>query len=348
MPELSIGNLSDFRIFVPNIPLLGVSSLANKWSMFAAFSLGTLAKALNLQPILNLTVEEYLWGYEDPLVKLGSQFVPNFIDIEKFGLLERMMNDGHNVVGMHLPGSYESGASEVINVRDFSIDTWNGHRGLNQWHFDENANLTGRNTACNTLRGTYDGTLFPKGFREDFLVYRKAFCRTLKIRHSHSERVDHTDVEWFRFDENAFVNHGSDPNTNCFCENGSCLKKGLGDISPCYYSKDGAFAFSGQQLFYIIIEHLSDIPIAVSMPHFLNSDPSLLENIDGLKPTLAEHDSWVGVQPQFGVPMTVRIRVQVNLVVEQTKFNSLTKPFDGLAVPLLWLEIVSIQSHFRK
>lgn len=42
---------------------------------------------------------------------------------------------------------------------------------------------------------------------------------------------------------------------------------------------------------------LSDIPTAVSFPHFYNSDPSLLLGVDGLKPDAKKHSSEIIFQP---------------------------------------------------
>lgn len=58
--------------------------------MFAALGLGTLLKSMNSQPMLNLSVYDYLWGYEDPLVRLASNIVPNIINFETFGILDRV------------------------------------------------------------------------------------------------------------------------------------------------------------------------------------------------------------------------------------------------------------------
>jgi scavenger receptor class B, member 1 len=57
-------------------------------SVFIYFS--TLTKALNSPPILNITVYDYLWGYEDQLVRLASNIVPSFITFDKLGLLDRV------------------------------------------------------------------------------------------------------------------------------------------------------------------------------------------------------------------------------------------------------------------
>lgn len=77
-------------VTVPNIPLLGASTAASEMSMFAALALSTLTKSLNAQPMLNLTVNDYLWGYEDPLVKLAANIVPTIITFESFGIMDRV------------------------------------------------------------------------------------------------------------------------------------------------------------------------------------------------------------------------------------------------------------------
>lgn len=88
--EKSIGDPDVDIVTVPNIPLLGASSAAASYSFFAALALSGLTKSLNSEPILNLTVHEYLWGYDDPLVKLASRVIPNVITFESFGLLDRV------------------------------------------------------------------------------------------------------------------------------------------------------------------------------------------------------------------------------------------------------------------
>lgn len=96
-----------------------------------------------------------------------------------------------------------------------------------------------RNSVCNTLRGAYDGTIFPQNIskNEEFRVYRKAFCRTLPIRFDHAGELDGLEAYFFELAENAFDSDMDDPNSSCFCTDTKCLKKGLGNITPCYYSK---------------------------------------------------------------------------------------------------------------
>lgn len=94
-------------------------------------------------------------------------------------------------------------------------------------------------TNCNSIHGTYDGTLFPRNMTkgETFRIYRKAFCRTLPIVYSHPGVVDGIEAYYFKLHEKAFDSDITDPDSSCFCVNRKCLKKGLGNITPCYYSK---------------------------------------------------------------------------------------------------------------
>ena len=48
------------------------------------------ANLVKTKPILNMTAYDYLWGFDDPLVKLVSGIVPNFINFQKFGILDRV------------------------------------------------------------------------------------------------------------------------------------------------------------------------------------------------------------------------------------------------------------------
>lgn len=84
---------------------------------------------------------------------------------------------------------------------------------------------------------------------------------------------------------------------------------------------------------------LIDIPTAVSYPHFYRSDPSLLAAVDGLNPDAEKHGSEMVLQPQLGVPMRVHIRLQINLLMDNTKFNSRVRPYENLVIPVIWLEI---------
>ncbi|XP_073817734.1 scavenger receptor class B member 1 [Musca autumnalis] len=314
--EKSIGDPKDDHIIAANIPYMGASSAATSLSTFAALGVSALTRQMKSKPMLKVSVYEYLWGYEDNLVELASRFVPNFINFRKFGILERIFDEGENTVTMKLPSKNKHKDGKPKNpsgLRDYALDTWNGGKEIKFWTKNR-----GNLTNCNSIRGTYDGTLFPRQITkgETFRIYRKAFCRALPIVYSHPGQIDGIVAYHFKLHENAFDSDRSDPDTSCYCNYKKCLKKGLGNVTPCYYN----------------------IPLAISFPHFFNSDPSLLEGVDGLSPNESKHGSEVAIQPQLGIPMRVYSRFQVNLMVDDVKFNREMSKFRNTVIPLLWLE----------
>lgn len=90
LPDRSIGDPNKDIIITANLPLLGLSTAAAKMSVFTALAASTLAKSTSARAILNLTVHDYLWGYEDNLVRLANTIVPNYINFDRFGLLDRV------------------------------------------------------------------------------------------------------------------------------------------------------------------------------------------------------------------------------------------------------------------
>lgn len=48
-------------------------------------------------------------------------------------------------------------------------------------------------------------------------------------------------------------------------------------------------------------EPVTDIPVAVSFPHFYGGDPSLADNVDGIRPDVNKHESLVAVQPVMNI-----------------------------------------------
>lgn len=92
MPERSVGDPHKDIVMAANLPLLGLSSAAAGISAFAALAVSTLATSTKAQPILNLTVHDFLWGYKDNLVTLANNILPGYITFDRFGLMDRVSN----------------------------------------------------------------------------------------------------------------------------------------------------------------------------------------------------------------------------------------------------------------
>lgn len=314
-PAMSSGDPTKDLVNVVNIPLLGISSMLHNSSMAFNLALSMLVRHLSSQPFKLLPVDDFLWGYDDPLIKLASTFLPSWIPFSKFGLLERILDEGNNTVTMHLP----QGADKT-SKQSYFIDQFNGLPAIKQWGYDPEEE---NRTKCNDLQQTLEGVLFPRHLNpsQSFHLYRKAFCRTLPI---HFDRAALSDrgipIYIYKMADNAFDSPDQNADNACYCDQKAktCLPSGLSDISPCYFR----------------------IPVALSRPHFLLSDPKLLEDIEGLNPDEEKHSTHFGIQPDVGVPIYVKTSIQINLVVRKTRFNYKISPFNNKIIPIFWLQVM--------
>lgn len=90
IPERSIGDPKKDFILAPNLVVLAASTASAKLSTYAAFGVSMLLKSTNSKPIIRLTVDEFMWGYDDKIVKLANNLVPNMITFERLGILDRV------------------------------------------------------------------------------------------------------------------------------------------------------------------------------------------------------------------------------------------------------------------
>lgn len=68
----------------------GASSALYNAGFLVNYPLMQLTTMMGVKPILNMSVHEYLWGYEDKLVSLAGNIIPSFVNFQKFGLLDRV------------------------------------------------------------------------------------------------------------------------------------------------------------------------------------------------------------------------------------------------------------------
>ncbi|XP_033221751.1 scavenger receptor class B member 1-like isoform X2 [Belonocnema kinseyi] len=320
VPEMSVGNPKKDIVTVPNVPILGVSSALHDKGFLVNYPLTQLANLMGAEPILNISVYDYLWGYNDPLIKLAGNIVPSFVNFQKFGLLDRMYDEGDNVINMNIKRNKNMTEE---NGRYLSIETYNGSPGLSNWGYEEQyGNVTPpENTVCNTIHGATEGTLFPTNLDKNavFRIFRKAFCRTLPIVFKKETiTADGIPVYQYGFADDFLDPPDKNPENLCYCrKNEKCLKKGLSNLTPCYYN----------------------IPAAVSLPHFLDADPSLMKGIQGLKADPEKHRTTIYLQPQMGIPIEVHSRVQTNLIMHDTHYNPKIAAFNGLTLPIIWTDL---------
>ncbi|KAK4878292.1 hypothetical protein RN001_010798 [Aquatica leii] len=314
VPELSVGDPATDTLLLLNVPFLGIMSSINDYSMLIKMAMAQITFAVDSQPLVTLSVDQYMFGYEDVLVSLANNVLPVWIDFSHFGIVDRLMALDNGSTTMNMPVNTE--LTKLRNGTLTSIEKLNGLSGLVQWGYDPESDS---NSKCNTISNYFAGVVFPPNFSKNasFVLYRHGFCRPLPISFNHSDSKYGFDAYTYRIDHDFLATKEENPNNHCFCLKQKCLPKGVGDLSPCYYN----------------------IPVALSQPHFLNADPITREQINGMHPDPAKHNFQIMINPQSGIPLEANLRLQINLHVTETKFNYRTKPFNELILPLFWVDL---------
>lgn len=205
----------------------------------------------------------------------------------------------------------------------YSIQRWNGSPGLSQWGYvePEGNETIETNSKCNLVEGTFESGLYPPSVNREnatFRMYRQAFCRPVTFKYEGEDvTYDGFKGNKFRVASDFLERPEVNPENSCYCIKGYCPPSGMAFISPCYY----------------------DIPITISQPHFFNADPAIQDQIIGFKPDVEKHDSTLILHPEMGVVIQANLRIQINLHVGETMYNSKTKPFNGKVLPLFYLEL---------
>ncbi|CAH0398991.1 unnamed protein product [Chilo suppressalis] len=299
----SIADTNDVNIYVPNIALLAISTLlADQLGYFANAGAYYSINALGSKLFRNLTVEELLWGYEDPIVTIASSLLPAWIDFQKIGILDRFYASKEETVEVEI-------ADEETR---FSIINWNDSPGIVEQGFkDLNTSIP-----CNRARGTYEGIMMKSHLKKNTTIpiHRRQACRIIPF--SYQEVVDDKyGFEYYRYMmESSAFNSSSRYACNC---NKNCLPDGFVDISNCYYG----------------------FPITLSKPHFMDADPQQQSYYQGMNPDPKKHSSILDVEPTIGVPLALSSKMQVNLAVRMSAGNPITKPLKDKIVPMLWLSL---------
>lgn len=96
-----------------------------------------------------------------------------------------------------------------------------------------------RNSRCNKIRGATEGAVFPTHMDPNavFRIYRKAFCRPLPIVFQRKVVHDGLPGNQYTLAENFADPPELNPENKCYCYKGECMKKGLMELTPCYYSE---------------------------------------------------------------------------------------------------------------
>lgn len=286
-------------LVLPNIALLGFAHVMRDASLFSRMAVNVLIKNTRTKPLVEMTAKEFMFGYKSTLVTIGNKFLPSWIAFDKLGLIDRMYNFEGDT------STFFSGQKDI--KRSGLIDNYNNLPYLANWP-----------APCNNVSYASDGTKFPSRItkEQELLFFRKSLCRSMPLVRTGEEFVGGIHAYRYVFKNYSLDNGEFLSENKCFCKE-SCLPRGILDVRDCYYG----------------------FPIALSYPHFLDTDQRILDAVEGVLPNREKHHTYFVVNEESGLPLNVSVKMQINMALGDLSKISNSEKFSNLVLPMLWMEI---------
>lgn len=294
--EKSVGDPAVDSITTVNIPAWAVMNKV-KGSFFRSSMVSIWMNSIGSRLFTTRTVDELLWGYEDPLLVRVSGTNP---EVEKvFGLMYKKngSNDGEFI--------YHTGQQ---NYMDYGrIETWQGQRQLTFW----NSNYS------NSIVGS-DGSAFHPllNKNERIYIFSPDLCRTIYMEFEKDVEVKGIPAYRFTPPPSVLASKEENPDNEGFCVTPKeCLGTGILKVSPC---RKGA-------------------PVVASFPHFYLADGKYAAAIEGMSPERTHHQTFLDLNPTTGVIVRAHKRAQVNVLLQRVPGFPFTRTLNETVFPVMFI-----------
>ncbi|KAK9508131.1 hypothetical protein O3M35_007861 [Rhynocoris fuscipes] len=300
--ENSNGTMKDTVTTVNFVPLV-IAHMARFRNSRDQRTLSWAFTGLNLDLEVVKTVEELLFdGYHDKLLNI-LRFIPGLTKMkitDRFGWFYKR-NGSAAVDGVF---NMDTGANDLSQVG--KIRSWN-YQNKTGYFRDQ----------CGDVAGS-SGEVFPPWLTKNDRIglFSGDLCRTINLDYSEDATVHGIRGLKFSGGTNLVDSGIVDEETTCF-RNGEQTPLGLSNLTECRY---GA-------------------PIFLSYPHFYLADSSIQNHVGGMNPNKQQHSFDLVVEPTFGVPLDVKGRFQVNIMMQPFKdilmLRNIPKRY---YMPILWFD----------
>jgi len=305
-PDLSNGTEED-RFKILNIPLVVLTTLGADMGFMAQLLLGGVVDEHPEEELfMDITAGQLLFkGKYVPMMKtLEESTGKAVLKNHTFGLFYPKNGSDEGVLEV------KTGVDDPANFG--KIVSWNGQTELSFW----------TDQYCNMINGT-DGSIFPPFVTRDRVVrlFSADLCRSLYLKYT--KDVEMNGIQGYRFavPKEELEDPRINEENSCFCTNPghnkrNCLKAGAIQLSAC---RKGA-------------------PIVMSTPHFYDGSEEYQTMTEGLKPDRERHLTFVDLEPNTGLMLTVHKRIQVNIDLKANTISDHFAEVPEIIYPILWAD----------
>ncbi|XP_051870323.1 lysosome membrane protein 2-like [Pristis pectinata] len=318
-PDMSVGDPTVDLVTTVNIPFVALLESLKHIGMAQKMFMSFLFALKSSTIFKTHSVDDLLWGYEDPLLKLGHKLLPSIFLDSRFGLFYGANGTDD---GVYL---FSTGKK---NYMDFTkIIMWKGQKSLSWW----------ASNTSNMINGT-DGSTFHPLIKKDEALYIFApdICRSLYLMFEKEVKVK--GISAYRFTVPKEIFAIDNLSIEGFCPERNCYLSGVLNISIC---KQGVPIFISSPHFYNGDEKLvSDI---VGMKPNMETHQTFLdlEPMTGIPVRAAKRMQLnIHIQAVDYIVQTGRIRT---MILPVTFLNENAVIDDKSAVKLKWvLHIIKV------
>lgn len=291
------------KLTIPNLPLVILSEVSKMYPG-ASFVFRVIFSLFGEDFFKQLTVQDLLWGYEDPVFELFAELKAKF-KLDFLPKIDPIFTLMYNNTFDGVVTAY-TGANGISKVSVWQ--KWKGKAEVGLW----------TSPWANMINGS-DGTQFSPGTKTSDKLYAffVQLCRSVYFEYDSPFTVHGINTLRFTYPEKVWQNTTLNPDNAGFCPN-RCFPTGILDVSVC---KDTPVTLP---------------VILTSEPHFYQGDPSLVQAVEGLSPNKEDHATFLDVEPHFGLPLHVSIRLQLNAFVEAVDGIPQTKGIKSVFLPLVY------------
>ncbi|UJR25991.1 hypothetical protein I4U23_007338 [Adineta vaga] len=296
--EKSVANES-LRITMVNTPIVTIVSLIRNETKKIQALFNVIKDLFNETLFIERTAGEWIWGYEDPLLKAAKSIpiIKDFVPDDHFGYFY-----GSNATddGLYTVFTGKNNI-DVLN----NINKWNGVSSLPYW----------KTSWGNQINGT-DGSWFPPLINKDLqserlYLYSTDVCRSLYAKFQHHSSVLDIPTELFSIPAEVFLNSTLNPDNIAF----GTTDSGVLDVSVC---RQGA-------------------PIYISLPHLLYAADQYKNRLQGIAPDASIHQTFFEVEPHTGLVLSAQKRLQINVFLQPEQFVDDFKNISEVVLPVVWI-----------
>lgn len=261
-------------------------------------------------PVMQRTVKEYLWGYQDPVLNSLKTALPLLVSNDQVSVFASAVNEAQYETYL-----INNGVKNILDVG--AVERFNFSNKLSIWS----------NDYANMINGT-DSTIWHPNTNQNELFYSfmNDICRSVHLKYNQTHRNPYG-IDTYRYilPKDIFANTSENEG---FClkdkmQQRKCLPDGLFSLTTCIHLDGNKVSIP--------------LPIIASNPHFLDADPSVQNAILGLAPDEILHRSFADVEPVTGIVMNGTRRMQFNInVINDSSITTLAK-IKPLVYPMIWV-----------